>query len=125
MLTPFRLGAGGVVGSGKQFWSWIALDDLIGAIHHAIFTESLSGPVNATTPQPVTNREFTKTLGKVLHRPTIFPLPAFVARIVLGEMADDLLLASAKVFPTRLEQSGYAFRLSKLEAALRHVLGKT
>lgn len=124
MLTPFNLGAGGMVGPGRQYWSWIALDDVIGAIHHAIFSESLSGPVNVTAPQPATNREFTKTLGHVLHRPTIFPLPAFAARLMLGEMADALLLASARVLPARLQQSGYAFRFPDLEAALRHVLGR-
>ncbi len=125
MLTPFRLGGGGVIGSGKQYWSWIALDDLIGAMHHALFTESLRGPVNATTPNPVTNREFTKTLGKVLHRPTMIPLPAFAARLALGEMADELILASAKVMPSRLSESGYEFRLPELEGALRHLLGAT
>jgi uncharacterized protein (TIGR01777 family) len=123
-LTPFMLGAGGVVGSGKQYWSWIALDDVIGAIYHAIFTESVYGPVNLTAPQPVTNREFTKTLGRVLRRPTIFPLPAFMARLLLGEMADALLLASARVVPQRLQATGYAFRFTELAAALRHVLGR-
>jgi uncharacterized protein (TIGR01777 family) len=124
MLTPFKLGAGGVVGSGKQDWSWVALDDVIGAMHHAIFTEALSGPVNVTAPDPATNREFTKALGAVLRRPTIFPLPAFAARLMLGEMADALLLASARVVPTRLTETGYKFRFEKLEEALRHVLGK-
>jgi uncharacterized protein (TIGR01777 family) len=124
MLTPFMLGAGGVVGSGKQYWSWIALDDVIGAIHHALFTDSLQGPVNLTAPQPATNQEFTKTLGRVLHRPTIFPLPAFMARLLLGEMADALLLASARVVPQRLQATGYKFRFPDLEAALRHVLGR-
>lgn len=124
MLTPFMLGAGGVVGSGEQYWSWIALDDVIGAIHHALFTESLHGPVNLTAPQPVTNREFTKTLGRVLRRPTIFPLPAFMARLLLGEMADALLLASARVVPQRLQATAYKFRFGELEAALRHVLGR-
>lgn len=124
MLTPFKFGVGGVVGSGQQFWSWVALDDVLGAILHAIFTPELAGPVNVTAPQPVTNQEFTKTLGKVLSRPTIFPLPAFAARILLGEMADALLLASAKVLPTQLQATGYNFRFVELEAALRHSLGK-
>jgi uncharacterized protein (TIGR01777 family) len=124
MLTPFNMCVGGVVGSGRQYWSWVALDDVIGAIHHAIFTESLQGPVNATAPNPATNLEFTKTLGRVLHRPTIFPLPAFMARIVLGEMADELLLASARVQPEQLLASGYAFRFPELEEALGHVLGR-
>lgn len=124
MLTPFNLGAGGVIGSGEQYWSWVALDDVIGAIHHAMFVDSLIGPVNVTAPHPVMNREFTKTLGEVLRRPTIFPLPAFAARLMLGEMADALLLASARVLPSRLLETGYEFRFDQLEPALRHVLGK-
>lgn len=124
MLTPFKMGVGGVVGDGKQYMSWIALDDAVSAIHHALMHEDLNGPVNATAPNPVTNREFTKTLGKVLHRPTIFPLPAFAARLALGEMADALLLSSANVIPTKLKSTGYEFRFAELEPALRHVLGK-
>ncbi len=123
MLPPFKLGGGGRMGSGKQYWSWIALDDLVGAIHHAIMTESLSGPVNATAPEALTNAEFTKVLGRVLKRPTIFPMPAFAAKLVLGEMAEALLLSSARVVPKRLEESGYGFRFPTLEAALRHLLG--
>ncbi len=124
MLTPFKLGAGGIMGSGKQFWSWVAIDDVIGAISHAIFTDSLRGPVNVTAPGASTNYEFTKALGKVLSRPTIFPMPAFAARLALGEMADALLLSSARVAPKRLIETGYAFRYPQLESALRHVLGK-
>lgn len=124
MLLPFKLGGGGVIGSGGQFWSWIAIDDLLGAIYHSLIRDDLAGPVNATAPQPVTNREFTKTLGRVLHRPTIVPMPAFVARLALGEMADALLLASARVLPQRLADTGYQFRFPTLEAALRHVLGR-
>jgi uncharacterized protein (TIGR01777 family) len=124
LLTPFRLGAGGTVGSGRQFMSWIALDDVVGVILHALITEALRGPVNAVAPQPVTNREFTKTLGRVLGRPTLFPLPAFAARLAFGEMADELLLASQRVEPARLLASGYSFRFPELEGALRHVLGK-
>jgi len=124
MLLPFKMGVGGVIGSGKQYMSWIALDDVVGAIHHALVTDELRGPVNATTPQPVTNREFTKTLGRVLGRPTLFPLPGFAARLALGEMADELLLASARVEPTQLLKTGYPFRFSELEGALRHLLGK-
>jgi uncharacterized protein (TIGR01777 family) len=123
MLTPFRLGAGGVIGSGQQYWSWIAIDDVIGAIHQALFTDALRGPVNCTAPNPATNAEFTRGLGRVLRRPTLFPLPAFAARLMLGEMADELLLASARVMPTRLQQSGYHFRFEQLEPALRHLLG--
>jgi uncharacterized protein len=123
MLTPFRLGLGGVVGTGKQYMSWIALDDVLGAIHHALSTEALQGPVNVVAPQAVTNREFTTTLGKVLRRPTRLPLPAFAARLLFGEMADALLLASTRVAPVRLVAAGYTFRYPELEAALRHLLG--
>jgi uncharacterized protein (TIGR01777 family) len=125
MLMPFKLGLGGIIGSGEQYMSWIALDDVIGAIYHALITEGLQGPVNAVAPQPVTNREFTRTLGRVLGRPTLFPLPAFVARTVFGEMADALLLASTRVDAARLRETDYAFRFAELESALRHLLGKT
>ena len=122
MLTPFRLGGGGRVGSGKQYWSWIALDDVTGAIVHAIENDSISGPVNAVSPQAVDNAAFTKVLGKVLKRPTLFPMPAFAARLALGEMADELLLASIHVKPTVLSVSGYQFSHPDLEGALRHLL---
>jgi hypothetical protein len=122
MLPPFRLGLGGMVGSGRQYMSWIALDDVVGAIQHAIVTDTLQGPTNAVAPQAVTNQEFTKTLGKALGRPTVFPLPAFAARLMFGEMADELLLASTRVQPTKLLGSGYRFRYPELEDALRHVL---
>ena len=124
MLTPFRLGAGGVIGSGRQEMSWIALDDLIGVIRHGLDCDDLSGPVNAVSPHPVTNREFTKTLGRVLRRPTIFPMPAFAARLAFGEMADALLLSSSRVIPARLQQSGYQYQYPELEPALRHLLGR-
>ncbi len=124
MLTPFKLGAGGVMGRGRQYMSWIALDDVVGAIHFALSNESLRGPVNAVAPNPVTNREFTQTLGRVLSRPTLFPMPAFAARLALGEMADALLLASTRVEPARLLASGFTFRYADLEGALRHLLGK-
>ena len=125
MLTPFKLGLGGRIGAGSQFMSWIAIDDLTGAVHHALTTESLRGPVNAVAPRPVTNREFTKTLGRVLGRPTLFPMPAFAARLAFGEMADELLLASARVEPAKLVTSGYRFRAPELEGALRRLLGKS
>lgn len=124
MLTPFKLGGGGVIGSGDQYWSWISIDDVVGGLHHLLMNESLSGPVNLVSPNAVTNREFTKTLGKVLSRPTIIPMPAFAARLALGEMADALLLASQNVQPTLLQQSGYTFRDPELEPALRKLLGK-
>jgi uncharacterized protein (TIGR01777 family) len=122
MLTPFRLGVGGVVGSGKQYMSWIALDDVLGVIRYVLSREELRGPVNAVAPNPVSNREFTKTLGRVLSRPTILPLPAFAARLAFGEMADAVLLASARVEPARLLSSGYRFQFPELEGALRHLL---
>ena len=124
MLTPFKLGAGGRIGSGKQYWSWISIDDLIGSIHHALMTDALVGPINAVAPQPVTNREFTNTLGRVLRRPTLVPMPATAARLALGEMADELLLASARVEPRRLLETDYPFRHPQLEQALRHLLGR-
>jgi uncharacterized protein len=124
MLTPFKLGFGGCVGTGRQYLSWIALDDVVGAFSRAIHSDGLHGAVNAVAPHPVTNREFTKTLGNVLRRPTIFPLPVFAAHLMFGEMADNLLLASARVEPARLLSSGYQFRFPELTGALRHVLGK-
>jgi uncharacterized protein (TIGR01777 family) len=122
MLLPFKLGAGGRIGSGTQYVSWIGIDDVAGVIHHAIVTESLQGPVNAVTPTPVTNAEYTRTLARVLSRPAVAPLPAFAARLAFGEMADALLLASQRVIPTRLQASGYKFRYPELEGALRHLL---
>lgn len=124
MLFPFKLGAGGIIGSGQQYMSWIGLDDIIGAIHHTLMTDALQGPVNVVAPRPVTNRDFTKTLGRVLGRPTLFPMPAFAARLAFGEMADALLLASTRVEPARLMAANYAFRHPDLEGALRHLLGK-
>ena len=124
ILPPFRLGLGGMLGSGRQYMSWIAMDDAIGAIQHAIVTDSLQGPINAVAPHAVTNQEFTKTLGKVLERPTIVPLPAFATRLMFGEMADELLLASARVQPAKLLASGYRFRYPELEGALRHLLAR-
>jgi uncharacterized protein (TIGR01777 family) len=124
MLLPFQLGVGGVLGSGKQYMSWIALDDTIDALHQTLITESLRGAVNVTAPSPVTNREFTATLGRVLRRPTVLPVPAFALRLALGAMADALLLSGARVEPRRLLASGFQFRHPELEGALRHVLGK-
>ncbi len=124
MLPPFRLGLGGVLGSGRQYMSWIALDDVVGTLQHAVVTDALQGPTNAVAPRAVTNQEFTKTLGKVLGRPTAMPLPAFAARLMFGEMADELLLASARVQPTKLLASGYQFRYPELAEALRHLLAR-
>ncbi|MFO0901919.1 MAG: TIGR01777 family oxidoreductase [Pirellulales bacterium] len=124
MLLPFQLGVGGVVGHGAQYWSWVSLPDLVGMFEHALTCRELSGPVNAVAPHAVTNREFTKTLGRVLVRPTLFPMPAFAARLALGEMADALILASTRVAPLRLQETGYAFRHPDLEGALRAVLAR-
>lgn len=124
MLPIYRLGVGGKIGSGNQYMSWIAIDDMVGLIHHALNCESLQGPVNAVAPNPVTNSVFSKTLAKVLSRPAIFVLPAFAARLVFGRMADEALLSSCKASPARLMESGYEFSYPHLEGALRHVLHK-
>ena len=124
MLLPFKLCAGGVIGNGQQYMSWIALDDVVGATYHALMTDTLHGPVNMVSPLPVTNREYTRVLGRVLHRPTLMPLPAFVARLAFGEMAEALFLASSRVEPARLIDSGYVFRYPELATALQHQLGK-
>lgn len=124
MLPPFKMGLGGVIGSGEQYVSWIALRDLVNVIIYILKNETLHGPINAGTPNPVTNKEFTKTLGRVLNRPTIVPMPAFAARIVLGEMADELLLSSTRMIPQKLLQSGYAFQYPHLEDALRAIITK-
>lgn len=122
MLTPFKLGVGGRIGNGSQFMSWITLEDLVRAIGFTLEDEAQAGPVNAVAPRPVTNAEFTRTLGRVLGRPTIFPMPAFAARAAFGEMADALLLASARVQPARLQAAGFAFHHAELEEGLRAVL---
>ena len=123
-LPIFKLGVGGRIGSGKQYLSWISLDDVTGAIIHALTTESLTGPVNLTAPEPPTNAAYTNTLGKVLGRPTIFPVPAPAIRVALGEVADELLLASARVEPAKLKAAGYTYRHPNLKGALRDLLGK-
>ncbi len=124
MLLPFQIGLGGTLGTGQQSMSWIALDDVLGAIHHALVTPSLRGPVHAVAPHAVTNRAFTTILGQVLGRPTFVPLPSCAARFAFGEMADALLLASTRVAPACLLETGYAFRYPDLASALRHLLGK-
>src|SRR5262245_4949397 len=124
MLPPFRVGAGGPVGTGRQYMSWISIADVVGAIEHLLRIEPLTGPVNLVAPDAVTNGEFTKTLGRVLRRPTVLPVPAFALRLFLGEVADEMLLASTRVRPSRLLDSGYRFRVPRLEAALRNLLGK-
>jgi uncharacterized protein (TIGR01777 family) len=122
MLPPFRMGVGGKIGSGKQWMSWIALDDVVRGIEFALANDSIRGPVNFVAPAPVTNAHFTKTLGKVLSRPTTFPIPAFGVRLLFGEMADALLLSSQRVVSAVLQESGYLFKYAQLEGALRAIL---
>ncbi len=123
MLKPFKLGLGGRIGSGQQWWSWIHVDDIVGGIHHAIGTETLSGPVNLVAPNPVRNAEFTKLLASVLGRPAFFPVPEFALRLAFGKMAaEELLLASQRVEPGKLGASGYAFRFRELRAALENLV---
>lgn len=123
LLTPFKMGMGGKVGSGKQFISWVGLDDAVNAIKFAIEDESIRGPLNIVSPNPVTNEEFTKTLGHVLNRPTALAMPAFAARLAFGEMADEMLLASQKVLPKRLTTAKFQFTYPELEGALRRYVG--
>ncbi len=122
LLPAFRAAAGGPIAGGKQWMSWIALEDAIGAIHHAVETQTLTGPMNLVAPAPVTNGDFGKTLGHVLHRPSILPVPAFALRVAFGEMADGTVLTSQRVLPAALAASGYAFVHPGLEAALRSIL---
>ena len=122
MLPPFRLGLAGNMGSGRQWWSWIDVQDWVGAVHHILKTDLLQGPVNIVSPQPVTNAEFTKTLASVLSRPAFFPMPAVAARLVFGQMADELLLASQRVEPKKLVASGYPFQYSDLRKSLAAIL---
>jgi len=122
LLPLFKLGLGGRFGSGRQWWSWVALDDVLGIYRHALVTDGLHGPVNATAPGPVTNAELAATLARVLGRPALVPVPRFGPRLVLGEMADELLFSSARVQPEAALASGYAFRRPQLEPALRALL---
>ncbi len=124
LLVPFQLGAGGIIGNGEQVMSWIALDDVIYGLNYVLMNDKISGAVNFTSPNPVTNHEFTKSLGKVLSRPTIFPLPSFAAKLIFGEMADALLLSSTKAKPVVLLESGFKFSYPNLSEALKHLLGK-
>jgi uncharacterized protein (TIGR01777 family) len=124
MLTPFKLGLGGRIGSGQQWSSWIHVDDIVGAVKHAISNESLSGPINLVAPDPVRNTEFTKVLASVLRRPAIFPVPKFALRLAFGKQAaEEMLLASLRVQPGKLGSSGYTFRFRELRAALENLLG--
>lgn len=122
MLFPFRMGVGGNMGNGRQWWSWVDIDDLVGAVQHVIKTDTLRGAVNVVAPTPVRNAEFTKTLASVLSRPAILPMPAFAARLVFGQMGDELLLASQRVEPAKLMANGYAFQKPDLQRALSAIL---
>ncbi|MEK6279603.1 MAG: TIGR01777 family oxidoreductase [Acidobacteriota bacterium] len=124
MLPPFKMGIGGRIGDGKQWMSWIALDDAVGALKFALTNDALQGPVNFVAPNPVRNAEFTKTLGRVISRPTLFPIPAFGLRFAFGEMADALLLSSQRVEPQRLKGGGYEFRYREVDSALADILAK-
>lgn len=125
MLLPFRLGLGGRIGSGKQFWSWIAFDDVIGVALFALHNDSLRGPVNTVGPEPVRNAEFVRVLGEELHRPTIFPLPAWVVRSLLGQMGEEFLLTSIRAEPAKLKAAGYRFKHPELRDAMRAALRGT
>lgn len=124
MLTPFNFGVGGKVGSGKQWWSWVGIQDAVSVLHQAILDETIVGPINACSPQPVTNAQFTKALGRVLGRPTVFPVPKFVVKSAFGQMGAEALLGSQRIDPTQLRRAGYAFRHEDLERCLRTILGK-
>jgi uncharacterized protein (TIGR01777 family) len=124
MLLPFRLGLGGRVGNGRQYMSWITLEDLVRTVSHALGDERLEGPVNAVAPRPARNAEFARALGRVVRRPVWLPLPGWLVRLLLGEMGEALLLAGARVLPVRLERSGFAFRHGDAAAALQSILGE-
>ncbi len=122
MLTPFGFGVGGVVGSGKQYMSWIALEDLTGIIHFVLENENVRGAVNSTAPYPVTNETFTKTLGEVLYRPTIIPIPEFGIKFLFGEMGETLLLEGARVIPKKLQDTSFSFKYPELKDAIKKAL---
>ncbi len=122
MLTPFKLGVGGPIGSGSQWWSWVAMEDVIGVVRHALEHDDVNGPVNVASPNATQCREFVHTLGRVLGRPSLMPLPAFAARLAFGEMADSLLLASARVRPAALDRHDFQFRVPDLDVAIRQAL---
>ena len=125
MLPIFRAGLGGRLGSGRQIWSWVAIDDVVGMLLHVLTESSTVGPVNVVAPLALTNLAFTHALGRVLHRPTVMAVPAVLLRRAAGQMAEELLLSGARVVPRKLQETGYAFQYPELMAALRHVLGRT
>lgn len=122
LLPLFQLGVGGPLGNGRQYMSWVALDDVIGSLRFALETDRLRGPMNVVAPTPITNRDFTKALGRAVRRPAVCPAPAFMLRLLLGEFADETLLASARVVPATLQACGYRFQYPELDGALRHLL---
>jgi uncharacterized protein (TIGR01777 family) len=122
MLPAFRLGLGGRLGDGRQYWSWITLEDAVSVLLHSLACETILGPVNAVSPEPVTNREFTATLGRVLHRPTIFAMPRFAVNLLFGEMGREAMLASCRAKPAKLLAGGFQFRAPDLETALQRTL---
>jgi hypothetical protein len=122
MLLPFRFGVGGPIGSGQQWMSWIHVDDLCGLVLHALDRPEVTGPLNGTSPQPVRNREFAKSLGRALGRPSLLPTPAFVLRALLGEMADALLLSGQRVLPKKALETGYRFSHPYLDQTLASIL---
>ena len=122
IMLPFKFGAGGPLGSGRQYWPWIHRDDWVALVRWTIDTATAAGPINATAPTPVTNAEFTRALGRVLHRPAFMPAPAFALRIALGEMADALLLSGQRAVPAKAEGLGFTFRYARLDDALRAIL---
>ena len=123
LLTPFKMGMGGRVGPGTQYISWVAIDDVVNAVKLALKDESIRGPLNIVSPNPVTNEAFTKTLGHVLSRPTALAMPAFAVRLAFGELADEMLLTSQRVIPKRLNDAGFEFEFPELEGAFRRYLG--
>jgi uncharacterized protein (TIGR01777 family) len=124
LLPPFRAGVGGTLGGGKQGFSWVALDDAVGAIHHALMDGGLAGPFNVASPNPMSQAAFARTLGQVLNRPAVLPVPAFALRTLFGEMAGPMILTGARVLPRRLLAAGFRFFHPELGAALREMLGK-
>jgi len=123
MLPPFKLGLGGPMGSGRQWWPWISMDDVIGVVDHVLAHKDLTGPVNLVAPEAVTSRDFARTLGRHLGRPAVLPVPAFAVKLTLGEMADALLFSSTKARPMVLDDTGYRFKAPTLAKAFRIILG--
>lgn len=125
LALPFKMGVGGTIGSGRQWFSWVSLDDVVCAVEHVVDDATLVGPVNVSAPNPVTNREFTKALGRVLHRPTLFPIPSPALRLLFGRgRADETLLASQRALPAKLEAAGYTFVHPQIEPALSVAFGE-